>query len=113
VLAGHAVRHGEAVAIGIALDGGYSVEAGHLGAGEYRRIVGLLRRLGLPTWHAALRDRELLGGLDEFREHLGGDLCIPLLQGVGRPVEAHEMRTDLLRRAIDRLDPARCVGSDA
>ena len=34
VLAGHAVRHGEAVAIGIALDGGYSVEAGHLGAGE-------------------------------------------------------------------------------
>ena len=35
--------------------------------------------------------RELLAGLDEFREHLGGELSITLLRGIGHAVEVHEM----------------------
>jgi 3-dehydroquinate synthase len=69
--------------------------------------VRLLQRLQLPIWHARLRDSALLDGLDEFREHLGGELCITLLHGVGRPIEVHEVRADQLVRAIDRLDDAR------
>jgi 3-dehydroquinate synthase len=109
VLTDHALRHGEAVAIGIALDSGYSVEAGHLDESEHQMLVGLLQRLELPTWHALLRDPALLEGIGEFREHLGGELCITLLQGVGRPIEIHEVREDVLRRAIDRLDAARTM----
>jgi 3-dehydroquinate synthase len=107
LLTDHALCHGEAVAIGIALDSRYSVEAGHLEERDHQVTVGLLQRLHLPVWHAGLRDPALFDGLGQFREHLGGELCITLLQGVGRPIEVHEMREELLRRAIAHLDPAR------
>ena len=42
----------------------------------------------------------VLSGLNEFREHLGGQLTIALLTGIGRPVDVHEMNHDLLRRAV-------------
>jgi 3-dehydroquinate synthase len=107
VVTDHALRHGEAVAIGIALDSGYSVEAGLLAERDRAAIVELLVKLGLPVWHDRVRDPVLVDGLADFREHLGGELCITLLEGIGRPFEAHEVREQLLRRAIDQLDPAR------
>ncbi|HEY5949019.1 MAG TPA: hypothetical protein VIV40_26185, partial [Kofleriaceae bacterium] len=69
-------------------------------------------RLGLPTCHERLRDPALLDGLAEFREHLGGELCITLLGGIGRPLEANEVLEEPLRRAIEWLerDPARATG---
>ena len=102
----HALRHGEAVAIGIALDSAYSAETGLLAATDYDAIVGLLAALGLPTAHPLLRDPALLEGLAEFREHLGGELCIPLLAGIGDVVEANDIADATLRRAIDRATPA-------
>ena len=30
-------------------------------------------------------------GLDEFREHLGGELTITLIQGIGEGIEVHAM----------------------
>jgi 3-dehydroquinate synthase len=103
LLTGHALRHGEAVAIGMALDARYSVEAGLLGEADHRAIVELLTALRLPTWHDALRSRELLDGLAEFREHLGGELCITLLAGIGRGVDARDVRPELVQRAIAAL----------
>jgi 3-dehydroquinate synthase len=103
LLTHHELRHGEAVAIGIALDTGYSVLSGLLDAADRARVLAVLRALGLPTWHDALRAPELLAGLDEFREHLGGDLTITLLAGIGRGVDTHEVREPLVRRAIDEL----------
>jgi 3-dehydroquinate synthase len=100
LLTGHALRHGEAVAIGIALDARYSVEAGMLAEADYLAIVELLRVLRLPVWHDALRSRELLDGLAEFREHLGGELCITLLAAIGRGVDARDVRPELVQRAI-------------
>ncbi|MEM7424203.1 MAG: 3-dehydroquinate synthase, partial [Pseudomonadota bacterium] len=83
------VRHGEAVAIGIALDARYSVLAGVLEPGLEERIVTLLEHLGLRIFHPALlRKGEdgrplVLKGLEEFREHLGGELTITLLTDLG------------------------------
>ncbi len=48
----------------------------------------------------------MLDGLDDFREHLGGDLTITLLRDVGRPVEVHEMRAELVLRALDWMRAA-------
>lgn len=109
MLTEHALRHGEAVAIGTALDAAYSVEAGYLKEREQQKIVGLLRRLQLPTWHRRLCDPALFDGLGEFREHLGGELCLTMLRGLGDPIEVHEVDEDLLRHAIDRLDAARTL----
>ena len=93
----HAVRHGEAVAIGMALDTRYSVAKGFLAAGLEARVCALLEKLGFDLWHPAMETRgdegslTVLAGLREFREHLGGDLTITLLTGIGTGHEVNEM----------------------
>ena len=91
-------RHGEAVAIGIALDTRYSVLAGLLDAKARR--TGWRRcsscsdsasgtRCWMPERQTAAIP--LLEGLRDFREHLGGELTITLLEEIGRGTEVHEM----------------------
>ena len=105
----HHIRHGEAVAIGIALDARYSVLTGLLEPGADERIAFLLEHLGFRLWHAGLDkrnaagDREVLAGLAEFREHLGGELTITLLEGIGRGIEVHEMDGERVAQCIDWL----------
>jgi 3-dehydroquinate synthase len=105
-LTAHELRHGEAVAIGLLLDSRYCVEAGLLPEADFERIHALLTRLGLPRWHPQLlapgeRDRPaLLAGLDEFREHLGGDLTVTLLRGIGHAEEVHVMDEARIRAAL-------------
>jgi 3-dehydroquinate synthase len=97
-LAGFELRHGEAVAIGIALDICYAVEAGYLDDLVADRIVSVLRQLGFDLVHPALfgpDGREinpaLIKGLEEFREHLGGQLTIPMISEIGSKFDVHEM----------------------
>ncbi|WP_455565513.1 3-dehydroquinate synthase family protein [Modicisalibacter luteus] len=105
-LTDHEVHHGEAVAIGIALDARYSALTGLLSEQEAQRIIGLLETLGLPTFHPQLltpdSDGELaiLAGLREFREHLGGELTVTLLSGIGQGIEVHAIDTALMAQAI-------------
>jgi 3-dehydroquinate synthase len=102
-LSRYRLRHGEAVAIGIALDTLYSVNAGFLEQAAGDEVVRLLEALGLPVWDEALTHPELLGGLTEFQEHLGGELTITLLNEIGVGFEVHEMRIDVIRKAIGQL----------
>ena len=107
-LSGYRLLHGEAVAIGLALDATYAREIGLLAPGTCARIVRLLEALGLPIFAPELADhldspehpRCVLRGLDEFREHLGGELTIMLPGEVGRGIEVHEMDLDVVRRCI-------------
>lgn len=109
VLSDYELRHGEAVAIGIALDTRYSVLSGLLPEGEDLRVIRLLKRLGFSLWHddLDLRDESgqllLLKGLEEFREHLGGDLTITLLRELGVGVEVHVMDGQLIGEALEWL----------
>ncbi len=102
----HHLRHGEAVAIGIALDARYSVLAGLLEAGEEQRICFLLEHLGFKLWHPALEKKmpdgrhAVLEGLRDFREHLGGELTITLLAHIGIGIEVHEMDEALVLESI-------------
>ena len=105
-LTAHELRHGEAVAIGLALDTRYSVQVGMLPAGGDERVHALLKRLGFHLWHPALESRDangrwlLLRGLEECREHLGGDLTITLLRDLGTGEEVHEMAAHEILRAL-------------
>lgn len=105
----HGISHGEAVAIGIALDACYSVLTGLLPVGAEWRIVWLLKRLGLPVFHAQLLEIDddgqpaILTGLREFQEHLGGELTITLLAGLGRGHDVHEIDEITMTAAIDWL----------
>lgn len=102
-LSGFELRHGEAVAIGLALDVTYAARVGLLPHEVADDILTTLARLGFELFHPALLDASLLQGLTEFREHLGGRLTITLIQAVGQPIDVHEIDTDAMRQAITSL----------
>lgn len=102
-LSGFEVLHGEAVAMGIALDTLYSALSGRLDMQKAKRIIQLLIDLGFEITHPQLQIREedssILQGLQEFREHLGGRLTIMLLLDIGHGEEVHDMDISLLKQA--------------
>jgi 3-dehydroquinate synthase len=105
-LSGFSIRHGEAVAIGIAIDSIYSQKTGLLSTAELDRILALLLNLDFDLFHPALMQRErhaIMDGLNEFREHLGGRLTIMLLEAIGKGKEVHEMDTAIIKEAINTL----------
>ncbi len=102
-LTNYNLRHGEAVAIGIALDVTYSYLTGILSEGSWARIIRVLLELGLPVYTPELETRDLLAGLAEFREHLGGQLTILLLRDIGEPVEVHEIEAEKMLESIVAL----------
>lgn len=103
------LRHGEAVALGMAMDTRYSVKAGLLSPNQSERIISLLQTLGFRLWEDELLSRdemgklEVLQGLREFREHLGGTLHITLLRDIGDGVEVNEMDEALVLESIHWL----------
>jgi len=103
------ISHGEAVAIGIALDVIYSRNLGMLDAAAAARILTLLEKLGFPLFTHELLNIDdasrmtILSGLEDFREHLGGELTVTLLNGIGRGVEVHEMIQPKIVEAIHEL----------
>jgi 3-dehydroquinate synthase len=115
----HTLRHGEAVAIGLALDCTYSCLVGDLPEADWRRVLDLLLALRLPVYAPALgahldapdHPESVLRGLAEFREHLGGRLTILLLGGIGRAFDAHEIRTGGMIRSIEILQQVAAAGS--
>ena len=101
------VRHGEAVAIGIALDCIYANKIGMLSDADLDRIYNVLVKLGFDLYHAKLAENDkinLRNGLQEFREHLGGRLTIMLLEKIGKGVEVHEMNPDIIAESVDILE---------
>lgn len=104
----HRLRHGEAVALGIALDTTYSHLVGLLDEASWGRVIALLRQLGFALyipeleWKLEAPDhpRSLLRGLVEFREHMGGPLAVMLLRAIGEGVEVDEIDHELVRRSV-------------
>jgi 3-dehydroquinate synthase len=120
------LRHGEAVAIGIALDTVYAELAGLCSEATCVAVLSTLAALGLPLWDEALALTAggrllVLDGLAEFREHLGGELTVTLLEGVGRAIEVHEIDERrvvaasgwLQRRAAQRVAHAAARSAEA
>jgi 3-dehydroquinate synthase len=108
-LTNYQLSHAEAVAVGLALDTVYSRKKGLLPPEDAARVISALAVLGLKTYHPALDwtdkkgVRRVLAGLDEFREHLGGDLTVLLLSALGNGIDVHEFDIALLNESIDEL----------
>lgn len=108
------LRHGEAVAIGIALDCVYSHLVGKLTKDELDEILEVMEDMGFALFSPALQQRDeasgqvaVIKGLGEFREHLGGRLTVMLLDKIGKGVEVHEIDTALVQQAIFQLETYR------
>lgn len=108
------LRHGEAVAIGIALDSTYSYLKGYLPEEDWQRILGTIQTLGFSLYAPELSSHlddpthpeSIFRGLSEFREHLGGELTIMLLDAIGHGFEVHEVDFELYKQAIALLQAA-------
>jgi len=105
----YAVSHGAAVAIGIALDSFYAMRRKWITSGQFEAVHDGLCRAGFSLWNDLLERRggdgsfEILSGLREFQEHLGGDLCVTMPRGLGAKFEIHEMDRGLIEEAIEEL----------
>jgi len=103
------VSHGEAVAIGMAIDLIYARRIGLLPEPVAERILGIIQRLGFELF-APIRQirgpsgrQDMLDGLEEFREHLGGRLTIPMIRAPGDRLEIHEMDGPVVKASFDEL----------
>ncbi len=108
-ISGFELGHGEAVGMGMAVDLVYSASAGILDADAAERVLRLIEGMGFEIYspHFEVADESgrpvVLQGLDEFREHLGGQLTITLVPEIGRKIEVHEMDESLVVEALRRL----------
>ncbi len=99
------LHHGEAVAVGLALDVTYSYLKGWLSENDWRRVLGVLSGLGFALYAPEMSGTdELFHGLREFREHLGGELIIQMLQSLGTGFNVHEIDEALMAESISLLE---------
>ena len=107
-LTNYELRHGEAVGIGIALDCVYAHLEGRLDQPSLERILTTFERLGFDLYINAMEGhlddpkhkKSLFRGLEEFREHLGGQLTVMLLENIGTAIEVHEVDYALYKEAV-------------
>ena len=105
-MSGYTIGHGQAVAVGIAIDSFYAMRQGLIAADEFERILAGMTECGLPAWDDLIEQRgadgvlAILDGLNQFREHLGGALSVTLPKGIGAKVEVHQVHADVVEQAI-------------
>ena len=120
----HRLRHGEAVGVGMALDSTYACLTGRLAESDWRRILNLIIALKVAVYvpelgrhlHEPDHEESVFRGLTEFREHLGGELTVMLLTGIGRAIDVHEIDTSVMIRSIEvlqKVEQARAVDAAA
>lgn len=97
------LRHGEAVAIGVALDSLYARRMGLLREHEVATLLDTLAAMGLSLFHPALEELDIPRALSEFQEHIGGELSITLPSGLGRKVEVHRVDVTIMRECVREL----------
>ncbi|HBA85538.1 MAG TPA: 3-dehydroquinate synthase [Verrucomicrobia bacterium] len=103
------IGHGQAVAVGIALDSIYAAKQKWIATAELDRILTGLRAAGLTLWYPELENTDkkgvldLLAGLQDFQEHLGGELCVTFPRGIGQKMEANQLDAAEVRKAIQKL----------
>jgi len=108
-LSDFAINHGEAVAIGMAIDLLYSANIEMLDTATCERILSLMERIGFVLWsefldaHDVATQPVILQGLEEFREHLGGELTITLVPEIGSKLEVHSMDEAAVLSAVAQL----------
>lgn len=104
------ISHGHAVAVGICIDTTYSQKMGLLSKEDEIRVIHCLSNLGFELNLSELGLRNLsdgnlkiLEGLSEFREHIGGILCLTMLRKIGSSVEIHEVQLSKMIESIEQV----------
>ncbi len=106
-MSNYQMRHGEAVAKGIALDVTYAQLCGLITETELHQILDVMKKIGFDLAIPMNTPEEidiLLKGIEEFREHLGGQLTITLLSGLGIKHDVHTIDMKRMKDAVMKLN---------
>ncbi len=103
IVTDHRLSHGEGVSIGMAIDSYISSKRGYISEDDFGRIIRLLKNIGLPTFDEAATLENIWPGLESFRRHLGGELTISLLGGIGNKRDVHEISKAEVEEALTYL----------
>lgn len=108
-MSGYSIGHGQAVSVGICLDSFVAMRRGLIAPGKLDRILEGFTACGLTVFHELLERKkadgrlEVLDGIEEFREHLGGDLTLTLPDGIGRKIEVHDIDPAVVEAGVAYL----------
>lgn len=113
-MSNYRISHGHAVAIGITLDALYASKLGWIRSEDAKALHRALTTCGFDMNPTELTQTlgdgslQLLQGLEEFREHLGGKLTLSLPCPVGGLREIHEMNPEWISGLIYELQGTPC-----
>ncbi|MGA1840576.1 MAG: 3-dehydroquinate synthase [bacterium] len=109
ILTKHELRHGEAVAIGIALDMTIALNRGMINQEEYGLVCQGLKDCGFSLWHSILEKKDennlfcIYKGLEEFRQHLGGELTLIMPDHLGQSCQINSISYEEIKQALAEL----------
>ncbi|GHG62021.1 sedoheptulose 7-phosphate cyclase [Streptomyces griseocarneus] len=95
--------HGEAVCLDMALTTVIAERRGLVRPAERRRILDVMRGLGLPVWHRLCEPGVLGEALADTVRHRDGSQRLPLPAGIGDAVFVDDVTPGELARAARRL----------
>ena len=103
----YSLRHGEAVAKGIALDLTYAYLLAYISQDTWSGVLEVMQKIGFDLSLPIFTQKDmqtLLTGIEEFREHLGGQLTITLIDRIGNKFDVHEIDLQLMEKAVNLLN---------
>lgn len=106
-MSNYRLRHGEAVAKGIALDVTYASLIGLIPEVVVKRILNVMEQIGFDLQLPVENENELntlLSGIQEFQEHLGGELCITLISKIGAKHDVNNIDFEIMKKAVAHLN---------
>lgn len=114
-LSNYRISHGHAVAVGIAVDTSIAETRGLVPAGTASELASALRTCGFDLSPPELQFRlgdgslQLALGLEEFREHLGGELTLSLPGPIGQISETHALSEQEIEAALVQVSEQTCA----
>lgn len=103
ILSNGNIRHGEAVAAGIALDSCYAEKLELINSKTLDSIINAFIKLGFELYYPEMEDSRLFDGLKDFQDHLGEKLHITLPDGLGNKIEVNQMDLKLIQECVKIL----------
>jgi 3-dehydroquinate synthase len=103
VLSGFSLRHGEAVAVGMAIAVELAVELGLCDRAVKERLIAILQRFGLPTSYKGYEPGEILAAMATDKKRREAKLCFVLPRAIGEVVVADDVPTRLVLEVLERM----------
>lgn len=97
----YTLSHGAAVAIGLVIDAHQAFQRHFITQAELNEMVDFLQEMGFNLKHPLLKEKKtLLKGLEEFREHLGGELQVTFPKPIGCTQQINSLYPDQIEKAF-------------